>query len=52
MALRDLDRWLAEKKMNGHWSRDTNATQMKPYLARGVRTAMRTHLIRTVFFFL
>lgn len=32
MQLSDLDQWLAERNMNGHWSRDTNTTQIKPYL--------------------
>jgi 1-hydroxy-2-naphthoate dioxygenase len=32
MELSELDRWLAEKNMNGHWSRDTSSTQIKSYL--------------------
>jgi 1-hydroxy-2-naphthoate dioxygenase len=32
MELHDLDRWLAERNMNGHWTRDTTSTQIKSCL--------------------
>jgi gentisate 1,2-dioxygenase len=32
MQLSDLDQWLDERNMNGHWMRDTHATQLTPYI--------------------
>lgn len=32
MDLADLDRWLAERNMNGHWSRERGGVEFKPYL--------------------
>lgn len=32
MEMSDLDRWLAKRNLNGHWSRQRRFAQIKPYL--------------------
>jgi len=34
MEMAELNEWLKERNLNGHWNRDHRATPIKPYLWR------------------